>query len=422
MEAVKSMSNLTEAESLFVSAEEAIEAFRKGEMLILIDDEEREDEGDLVMAAEYATPEAVNFMVTHGRGLVCVSLTVERAHELKLRPMVARNTALLHTAFTESVDVCHGVTTGISAYDRAATIQALIDPETRPEDLARPGHVFPLIANPGGVIMRPGHTEAVVDLARSAGIFPAGVLCEILDDDGRMAKLPALKKLAREHHLKIATVADLIHYRCRNETLVQEVTDVHLPSAYGDFQLHLFQNRFNPHENHLALVKGELSGEEPVLVRVHSECLTGDTFGSHRCDCGDQLHHALQEINKIGRGAVLYLKQEGRGIGLANKILAYKLQDEGKDTVEANEALGFKADLREYWFAAQMLKALGVHKIKLMTNNPRKVDDLAKYGIVVTERIPILVNPNPSNIHYLLTKGEKLGHFIEKKHLLNGKK
>ncbi|RMF57299.1 MAG: bifunctional 3,4-dihydroxy-2-butanone-4-phosphate synthase/GTP cyclohydrolase II [Calditrichaeota bacterium] len=404
-----------------VSVEEAIEAFRNGEMLILIDDEEREDEGDLVLAAEHVTPEKINFMITHGKGLVCVALTEERAQELKLRPMVARNTALLNTAFTESVDVIHGVTTGISAYDRAETVKALVDSNTRPEDLARPGHVFPLIAHPGGVIMRPGHTEAVVDLARIAGIAPAGVLCEIVDENGTMAKLPSLLKLAEEFNLKVATVADIIRFRCQKETLIEKVTDVQLPTAYGDFQLYLFQNRFNSQEHHLALVKGDLRGEEPVLIRVHSECLTGDTFGSLRCDCGDQLHHALQQINKVGRGAVLYLKQEGRGIGLANKILAYKLQDEGKDTVEANEALGFKADLREYWFAAQMLKELGVQQVRLMTNNPRKVNDLEKYGIEVVERVPIIIHPNPNNKHYLLTKGLKLGHFIEKSMLENGK-
>ena len=417
MEAIKSMNEISEAESLLVSAEEAIEAFRRGEMLILIDDEERENEGDFVVSAEHATPEVINFMTKYGRGLVCVAITEKRAWQLKLRPMVARNTALLQTAFTESVDAVEGTTTGISAHDRAATIHAIIDPNTRPEDLARPGHIFPLIARNGGVIARAGHTEAVVDLARAAGVVPAGVLCEILDEDGTMARFPALLQLARQFNIKIATVSDLIPYRCQKETLIKKITDVQLPSVYGQFQLHLFENLFDSAEHHMAMVKGEVAGEEPVLVRVHSECLTGDTFGSLRCDCGDQLHHALQQINEAGKGIVLYLRQEGRGIGLANKILAYKLQDDGKDTVEANVALGFKPDLREYWFAAQMLKALGVQKIRLMTNNPRKVQDLARYGIEVVERIPIIINPNPINREYLRTKSEKLGHFIGIEHL-----
>jgi 3,4-dihydroxy 2-butanone 4-phosphate synthase/GTP cyclohydrolase II len=329
--------------------------------------------------------------------------------------MVKENSALLGTAFTVSVDAKKGTTTGISAYDRAVTIQALVDPSTTPQELARPGHVFPLVAHAGGVLARPGHTEAVVDLALAAGMKPAGVLCEILGEDGRMARLPKLIELAEKFKLKITSVGDIIDYRYRTEKLVRKVTDVHLPSVYGTFRLHLYESILNPSEHHLALVKGEISENEPVLLRIHSECLTGDTFGSLRCDCGDQLHTALRKIEHAGSGALIYLKQEGRGIGLANKILAYQLQDEGKDTVEANEALGFKADLREYWFAAQMIKDLGIKKVKLMTNNPRKVQGLNEYGIEVEERLPIIMDANPVNEKYLRTKSEKLGHFINGK-------
>lgn len=398
--------------SVFVSAAEAIAAFRRGEMLILVDDEERENEGDLVIAAELATAEAVNFMAVHGRGLVCAAITEARARQLNLAPMAKENSALLGTAFTVSVDARQGTTTGISAFDRAKTVQAIIDPATVPDDLARPGHVFPLIAHPGGVLGRPGHTEAVIDLARLSGKNPAGVLCEILDDDGSMARLPKLMELAERFNLKIASVGDLINHRYKTEKLVKEVTDVHLPTAFGDFRLRLFENSLNPSEHHLALIKGDIEGDEPLLTRIHSECLTGDTFASLRCDCGDQLHAALAAIKEAGRGAVLYMRQEGRGIGLANKIRAYKLQDEGKDTVEANEALGFKADLREYWFAAQMVRELGIKKIRLMTNNPRKVQGLAEYGIEVVERVPLIVDANAVNEKYLRTKKEKLGHII----------
>ncbi len=408
----KTQAQHQEKSPVFVTAEEAIEAYRNGEMLILIDDEDRENEGDFVMAAEFVTPDAINFMVTHGRGLVCVSITEARAKELDLPMMVSQNSALLGTAFTVSVDAVENTSTGISTSDRAETIRVMLDDDTRPEDLGRPGHIFPLVANPGGVLVRPGHTEAVVDLAKAAGCKPAGILCEILATDGTMARLPQLMALAEEFDLKIASVEDVVKYRQRNETLIQEVTDVALPSRYGNFNLSFFENIHNPDEYHMALAKGRWEKEEPVLIRVHSECMTGDTFGSLRCDCGNQLHSALYAIEENGSGVVLYLKQEGRGIGLANKLRAYNLQDQGKDTVEANEALGFKADLREYWFAVQMLKYMGITRVKLMTNNPRKVDALKQYGIDVVERVPLLVGANPSNKRYLQTKKEKLGHLI----------
>jgi 3,4-dihydroxy 2-butanone 4-phosphate synthase/GTP cyclohydrolase II len=413
MKLTESSNNGKQQASKFVGAEEAIRAFGKGEMLILVDDEERENEGDLVIAAEHATPEAINFMAKQGRGLICAAITEERARQLELPPMVKQNTALLHTAFTVSVDAKEDTTTGISAYDRAATIQALIDPATVPADLARPGHVFPLIAHSGGVLLRPGHTEAVVDLANFAGITPAGVLCEILDEDGTMARLPGLVQLAEQFNLKIARVGDLINHRYKSEKLIEKVTNVHLPNVHGDFRLHFYESCLNPAEHHIAMVKGDIEGENPLLLRIHSECLTGDTLGSLRCDCGDQLHTALETIEEAGRGVVLYMRQEGRGIGLANKIRAYKLQDEGKDTVEANEALGFKADIREYWFAAQMIRDLGIRKVRLMTNNPQKVNGLAEYGIEVVERVPIIIDANPLNKKYLHTKKEKLGHMME---------
>ncbi len=400
-------------EPVLISAEEAIDIFRRGEPLILVDDEDRENEGDLVVAAEHVTPEIINFMTLHARGLVCVALTRERAEQLQLTPMVGQNTALLGTAFTVTVDAVEGTTTGISAHDRAVTVKKLIDPEATPKDFARPGHMFPLIAEDGGVLVRPGHTEAVVDLARAAGLVPAGVLCEILDDDGSMARLPRLKQLARKYGLKIASVGDLIRYRCRTEMLAERMTDVHLPTKYGDFRLLLYKNRVNPAEHHLALVKGDVSGDEPVLVRIHSECFTGDVLSSLRCDCGNQLHDALRRIETAGKGVVLYLRQEGRGIGLENKLLAYALQDQGKDTVEANQALGFKPDLREYWFAAQMLRDLGIRRVQLITNNPHKIQELEQYGIKVEQRVPSVVPPNPINADYLKTKREKLGHLID---------
>jgi len=396
--------------------EEALEAFRNGEILLVIDDEERENEGDFVIAAEKATPEAINFMTKYGRGLVCVGITPERARQLHLEPMVKKSTALHNTAFSISVDAIAGTTTGISAFDRAITIQKILDPNTHPDELARPGHVFPLIANPNGVIGRPGHTEAVVDLARLSGMNPAGVLCEVLNEDGTMARLPQIMEMAEEFSLKIITVGDLIDYRLRTEQLIKCISNVDLPTRYGYFRLCLYETIFRKAENHVALIKGTFENDDPVMVRVHSECFTGDTLGSLRCDCGDQLHTALAEIEKQKNGVLVYLRQEGRGIGLANKILAYKLQDEGKDTVEANEALGFKPDLREYWLAAQILKELGIHRVRLMTNNPRKMADLSKYGIEVAERIPLMANPNPSNEKYLKTKKEKLGHLISFNH------
>lgn len=396
--------------------DETLEAFRSGEILLVIDDEERENEGDLVVAAEKATPEAINFMTKYGRGLLCVGITKERAQQLNLEPMVKNNTALHKTAFSISVDAVEGTTTGISAFDRAKTIQKIVDPRTRSNELARPGHVFPLVANPHGVVGRPGHTEAVVDLAKLSGMEPAGVLCEVLNEDGTMARFPQIVEMAEEFKLKMITVGDLIDYRLRTEQLVKCISNVDLPTRYGHFRLCLYETTVRSGENHVALIKGTFEDHESVMVRVHSECFTGDTLGSLRCDCGDQLHAALAEIEKQKNGVLIYLRQEGRGIGLANKILAYELQDGGKDTVEANEALGFKADLREYWLAAQILKELGIHHVRLLTNNPRKMADLHKYGIDVAERIPLVADSNPSNEKYLKTKKEKLGHLISFNH------
>jgi 3,4-dihydroxy 2-butanone 4-phosphate synthase / GTP cyclohydrolase II len=396
---------------LFATIEEAKEEFRQGKMVIVVDDEDRENEGDLIMSAENVTPEAINFMTKYGRGMVCLTLSQQRADELGLEPMVDRNTALLGTAFTVTIDYKEGTTTGISAYDRALTIRKAIDPKSLAEDFARPGHIHPLRAVNGGVLMRAGHTEASVDLAWMAGLYPAGVLCEILDDDGQMARLPRLQKMAAEFGLKIFTIRDLIEFRRHDEKLVYREVEVDLPTAYGVFRLIHFRNRITD-EHHLALIKGNVSDGEPVLTRVHSSCMTGDVFGSARCDCGDQLHSAMQMIEREGRGALLYMNQEGRGIGLSAKLKAYKLQDQGLDTVEANVSLGFAPDLRDYGTGALMLKNLGISKLRLMTNNPRKIVALKGYDLEVTERVPIEIEPNEMNVHYLETKRDKLGHMI----------
>ncbi|GBE27750.1 riboflavin biosynthesis protein RibBA [bacterium BMS3Bbin03] len=397
--------------SEFNNIEEAIEAIKKGEIIIVVDDEDRENEGDFIMAAQKVTPEAINFMAKHGRGLICVPMTQDRLHELDLQPMVTENTAHLGTSFTVSVDAKKEVTTGISAHDRSKTIQDLINPKTKPSDLARPGHIFPLRAVKGGVLRRAGHTEAVVDLARLAGLYPAGVLCEIMDDDGTMARVPKLLDIAGKFQLKIITIRDLIEYRRRKEHLVREAAVANLPTRFGEFVIHIYESAIDPND-HVALVKGEIDPEKPILVRVHSQCLTGDIFHSLRCDCGDQLEKALQRIKKEGQGVLLYMRQEGRGIGLANKIKAYHLQEHGKDTVEANEALGFKPDLRDYGIGAQILLDLGVRKIRLMTNNPKKIVGLKGYGLEIVERVPLEATPNPLNIGYLQTKRDKLGHLI----------
>ena len=398
----------------FHTIEEALEDVRQGRMVILVDDEDRENEGDLTMAAEKVTPEAINFMATHGRGLICLSLTPERLAELQVPQMVEdiENTSPFGTAFTVSIEARRGVTTGISAADRAATILTAVSPKTKPEDLVRPGHIFPLRARAGGVLERAGQTEGSVDLARLAGLAPAGVICEIVHDDGTMARVPQLMEFAERFGLKIVTVKDLIHYRMQREMLVRTVAETRLPLHVGEFRALVFEHEISK-EQHVALVKGAIDPAQPVLVRIHSSCLTGDVFGSFRCDCGAQLKRALSLIAEEGQGVLLYLNQEGRGIGLANKIRAYALQDSGLDTVQANEDLGFKADLRDYGTGAQILVRLGVRRMRLLTNNPRKVVALEGFGLQVAERVPIQVPPGKHNAQYLRTKYEKLGHFFD---------
>ncbi len=393
------------------SIPEAIEDLRQGKFIIIVDDENRENEGDLCIAAEKVTPEAINFMAKYARGLICLAIIGQRLDELRLPLMTHANTSLHGTAFAVSVDAKHGVTTGISAHDRAVTIRTILDPNTKPEDLAYPGHMFPLRARDGGVLVRAGHTEAAVDLCRLAGLYPAGVICEIMNEDGSMARMPELEEMASRFGLKIVSVADLIAYRRRHEKLVRKVAEARLPTKYGEFTVMAYKSEIDPDE-HLALVKGKINPEEPVLVRVHSQCTTGDVFGSLRCDCGQQIDLAMKAIEAEGRGVFLYMRQEGRGIGLHNKVKAYALQDQGLDTVEANERLGFPPDLRDYGIGAQILADLGVRKMRLLTNNPRKVVGLAGYGLEIVETVPLVAPPNPENFHYLETKQKKLGHLL----------
>ncbi|MBC7266423.1 MAG: bifunctional 3,4-dihydroxy-2-butanone-4-phosphate synthase/GTP cyclohydrolase II [Coriobacteriia bacterium] len=397
----------------FASIEEALDDIRAGKMVIVVDDEDRENEGDFVMAAEKVTPEAINFMAQHGRGLICLPLTGERLDELKIPPMTNVNTSAQQTAFHVSIGAKGRITTGISAADRAATILAAIDPATRPEDISMPGHVFPLRARPGGVLERAGHTEAAVDLARLAGLYPAGVICEILNPDGTMARRPQLEEVARRFGLKMITVADLIRYRRRTERLVERIATVHLPTRYGDFVAYGYRSLVDD-STHVALVCGEVAGHKDVLVRVHSECLTGDVFHSLRCDCGAQLEEAMRRIQEEGRGVLLYIVgHEGRGIGLAEKLRAYELQEHGMDTVEANEALGYPADLRDYGIGAQILADLGLSSMRLMTNNPTKIVGLEAYGLTVTEAVPLQVGCTPHNVRYLQTKKDKMSHRLD---------
>nr|WP_200779440.1 bifunctional 3,4-dihydroxy-2-butanone-4-phosphate synthase/GTP cyclohydrolase II [Anaerobranca californiensis] len=395
----------------FNTIEEAIEEIRQGKMIVVVDDEERENEGDLVAAAQLITAETINFMAKYGRGLICLPMTEERLIELDLPQMVTMNTDQHCTAFTVSIDAIE-TTTGISAPERALTIRKAVSSDAKPEDFKRPGHVFPLAAKKGGVLTRAGHTEAAVDLARLAGLYPAGVICEIMNDDGTMARVPQLMEFVSKYQLKIITIADLIAYRRKTEKLIRRVTEANMPTKYGEFKIVGYENILN-NEHHLALVKGKVEGYEPVLVRVHSECLTGDALGSLRCDCGDQLTVAMKKIDEEGKGVILYMKQEGRGIGLINKLKAYALQDQGYDTVEANLALGFPADMRDYGIGAQILKDLGIHKIKLMTNNPKKLAGLSGYDLEIVDRVPIQMNHNKRNEYYLKIKKEKLGHMLK---------
>jgi 3,4-dihydroxy 2-butanone 4-phosphate synthase/GTP cyclohydrolase II len=396
---------------MLASISDAIEDIRAGKFIIIVDDESRENEGDLAMAAEKITPEAINFMAKHGRGLICLPIIGQRLDELGIPLMVTNNTSRYSTAFTVSIEAKNKVTTGISAFDRAQTIKTVLDPNTKAGDLAQPGHIFPIRAREGGVLVRAGHTEAIVDLAKLAGLYPAGVICEIMDEDGTMARLPQLEEMASKFALKIVTITDLIAYRIRHEKLVQRVTEAKLPTTYGEFTVVAYKSVVDAAE-HVALVKGDISNAEPVLVRVHSECLTGDVFGSLRCDCGAQIDMALQRIAKEDRGVFLYMRQEGRGIGFHNKLCAYALQDQGMDTVEANIALGFAPDLRDYGVGAQILADLGLHNIRLLTNNPKKVIGLESYGIKIVETVPLIAPSTPYNIRYLETKQKKLGHIL----------
>jgi len=396
----------------FATVEEAIREVREGRFVIIVDDEDRENEGDLAVAAELVTPEHINFMAKHARGLICVPILGRRLDELRIPMMVPSNTSRHGTAFTVSVDYIHGTTTGISAHDRARTIRALVDPNSRPEDFARPGHIFPLRYQDGGVLVRAGHTEAIVDLARMAGLYPAGVICEMMADDGTMARLPQLEAFAREHGIKIVSIAQIIAYRHRHEKMVERTAEARLPTPYGEFTAIAFRSQVDPDE-HLALVMGRWDPDEPVLVRVHSECLTGDVFGSLRCDCGQQVRLALRRIAEEGKGVLVYMRQEGRGIGLHNKMRAYALQDNGLDTVEANLKLGFPPDLRYYGIGAQILWDLGVRKMRLLTNNPRKIVGLDGFGLEIVERVPLQAPPTPDNLRYLQAKRDKLGHVLD---------